>query len=167
MAWSGGRFVSCLSLAKCSVSKGHRVTLATTSQTSRWTRSQSNVGGVDIIEYPALFPGRVRSGWDPVDTLARTISVIRREFGHLDIVHAFDSRPTVILPALLLAKTASTPLIMDWADWWGRGGTIEARDTTRFTRVAVRRVETWFEESFRHRAARTTVISTGLANRAR
>src|SRR5260370_29756876 len=103
MAWSGGTFVRCLSLAKSLVSKGHRVTLATTSQTSRWTRSQSNVGGVDIIEYPALFPGRVRSGWDPVDTLARTISVIRREFGHLDIVHASDSLPTMLPPSFVRA----------------------------------------------------------------
>jgi len=123
--------------------------------------------GVEVFEHPAMLPGRARSGWDPFDVLRRGISVIRGEFGKPDIVHAFDSRPTVILPAMLLARSIQTPLVVDWADWWGRGGTIESRETGRLTRFAVRGLETWFEEAFRNRATRTTVISTALAERAR
>jgi glycosyltransferase involved in cell wall biosynthesis len=94
------------------------------------------------------------------------IGVMRDEFGLPDIVHAFDSRPTVILPSLMLVKRCQVPLVMDWADWWGRGGTIESRETSRLTRFVVRAPETWFEEAFRSRADKTTVISTGLAARA-
>jgi glycosyltransferase involved in cell wall biosynthesis len=57
--------------------------------------------------------------------------------------------------------------VLDWADWWGRGGTIESRDTGRLLRLVVRGPETWFEEAFRKEASRTTVISTALAGRAR
>lgn len=167
VAWSGGTFVRCLALARELVKRGHETTLVTTSPTARWRVRRLTRDGIAVFEFPAVLPGRVRSGWDPVDTLRRMVGTIRGEFGQPDIIHAFDSRPTVILPALMLARQARAPLVMDWADWWGRGGTIESRDTGRLTRFAVRGPETWFEEAFRKRATRTTVISTALAARAR
>jgi glycosyltransferase involved in cell wall biosynthesis len=166
VAWSGGTFVRCLALGHQLAIRGHRVTLVTTSQTARWSFNRLNRNGVDIVESPAVLRGRLRSGWDLVDTLRRLAGVIAGEFGEPDIVHAFDSRPTVILPALMLADKFRAPLVMDWADWWGRGGTIESRDTGELMRFLARGPETWFEEAFRSRAKQTTVISTALAERA-
>jgi glycosyltransferase involved in cell wall biosynthesis len=78
-------------------------------------------------------------------------------------VHAFDCRPAVIFPALAAAR-AGAALFIDWADWWGRGGTIEERSGWA-VRTFFGPIETWFEESFRTRAAGATVISTALRDR--
>jgi glycosyltransferase involved in cell wall biosynthesis len=167
MAWAGGTFVRCLGIGRALALKGHQVTLATTSRNARWTIKRLTHEGVHVIEFPAVLSGWARSGWDPLDTVRRVTAVMRDELGRPDIVHAFDSRPSVILPAIYLAKRSSAPLVMDWADWWGRGGTIESRHAGRLTRVLTRGPETWFEEAFRHRAKRTTVIAGALAERAR
>lgn len=166
VAWGGGTFKRCLPIATELVRQGHRVTLVTTAPSARLRTSRRIHEGVTLVEEPALFPGRLRSGWDPVDLGRRLFGVVRNEFGRPDVIHAFDARPTVILPALLLARRTGAPLVLDWADWWGRGGTIEERDTGKLVRFLVRRPETWFEESFRTRAKRTTVISKALAQRA-
>jgi glycosyltransferase involved in cell wall biosynthesis len=167
VAWTGGTFARCVAFAKELVVMGHDTTLVTTSQDARWRHKHLNHEGVHIVEYPAMLAGRARLGWDPWDTFSRLTGVALGELGRPDIVHAFDSRPTVILPALMLAAKSRAPLILDWADWWGRGGTIESRETGRLVRFAARVPETWFEEAFRKRAKRTTVISTALAERAR
>jgi glycosyltransferase involved in cell wall biosynthesis len=167
VAWSGGTFVRCLALAEGLALKGHNATLVTTSRKARWMRKRLTHEGVSIVEYPAVLPGRARSGWDPFDVARRLVGVMRGEFGNPDVVHAFDSRPAVILPAIALVKSSRAPLVIDWADWWGRGGTIESRGTGILTRLATRRLETWFEETFRVRATRSTVITTALAERAR
>ncbi|MGH7447633.1 MAG: hypothetical protein ACRELT_08735, partial [Longimicrobiales bacterium] len=58
------------------------------------------------------------------NTMWRTCMLAREQF---DLIHAFDSRPVVILPALAVRGTAGAPLVLDWADWWGRGGVIGER----------------------------------------
>src|SRR6266567_1547100 len=138
VAWSGGTFNRCLAIASELSRRGHQVTLVTTGPKARWRVRRSNHQGVAVVEFPALFPGRARSGWDPFDTTRRLIAAVRTEFGRPDIVHAFDSRPSVILPALLIARRSRATLVMDWADWWGRGGTIESRSTNRLVRFLVR-----------------------------
>jgi glycosyltransferase involved in cell wall biosynthesis len=54
---------------------------------------------------------------------------------------------------------------MDWADWWGRGGTLAERKS-KLLRYGFGPVETFFEEHFRSRADGTTAISHALAKRA-
>jgi glycosyltransferase involved in cell wall biosynthesis len=166
VAWGGGTFNRCLPLATELARLGHRVTLVTTAPSARWRAGRQTHEGVAVVEFPALFPGRVRSGWDPVDLAQRLVAAVRNEFGRPDVIHGFDSRVTVILPALVLARQTGAPLVLDWADWWGRGGTIEERDTGKLVRLLVRVPETWFEEAFRTKAKRTTVISRALAERA-
>lgn len=165
IVWTGGTFNRCLGFAISLAGRGHQVTLATTSANARMGIRRELHRGVSVVEFPALLGGRARSGWDVLDALRRLMAVMRYSMGQPDVIHAFDCRPTVILPALLLARTAQAPLVIDWADWWGRGGTIETRDMKKIVRFLVRGPETWFEESFRTRATRTTVISSGLADR--
>ena len=104
-----------------------------------------HVQGVEVVEAPDLLTGRARTGWDPWNTWRRALGLRTRSF---DLVHAFDSRPVVIYPALLLQRWTGAALFMDWADWWGRGGWIHDRSGW-FVRTFFGPFETWQEEAFR------------------
>ncbi len=82
-----------------------------------------------------------------------------------DLIHAFETRPTTIYPVCSLLRRAPAPLVIDWNDWWGRGGLIRER-RPRWYQLLFGGVETWFEEHFRPQANHTTVISSSLAQRA-
>jgi len=79
-------------------------------------------------------------------------------------VHAFESRPAAIYPALAWQRRGAT-LVMDWCDWFGRGGSVEERPNP-MVRALLRPAETYFEEHFRTRAAGTTVINSALGHKA-
>ena len=161
VAWSG-TFFRAFPLARELAVRGHEITLVTTSPTARVARRRKRRDGVDVIETPDLFWGRGRTGWDPWNTLHRSLGLRHRDF---DAIHAFDCRPAVILPALFLAARGDLPLFLDWADWWGRGGAIAERPGGLLNRL-IGGVETWFEEAFRRHALGTTVISRALEDRA-
>jgi glycosyltransferase involved in cell wall biosynthesis len=84
---------------------------------------------------------------------------------HFDLVHGFESRPAVIIPALYWQRRRGIPLVLDWCDWFGRGGSVEERPNW-LLRTLLRPIETYFEESFRTRADGTTVINSLLRRRA-
>jgi glycosyltransferase involved in cell wall biosynthesis len=119
--------------------------------------------GVELLFAPDLTFGPARNGWDPWNTLQRILHLRHRP---VDLIHAFESRPVVIGPALAVRRWTGAPLVMDWADWWGRGGWIQERSGWA-VRTGFGPIETWFEESFRTRATATTVISAALEARAR
>lgn len=143
--------------------RGHKVTLITTSKKNRIRGIFLFEDDIDIIQSPDLLQGRGRTGWDLWNTFWRIFYLRNRTF---DIIHAFDSRPAVILPAIYSRRANGGKLILDWADWWGRGGTIEERTTNPILNNLVRPIETYFEESFREFADGTTVISSALKKRA-
>ena len=156
-----GTYVRAFNLARELVEQGHEVTLVTTSEASRLHPLHSEHQGVEVIAAPDLWWGPARTGWDPFNTIRR-MQLLRGE--RFDLVHAFDSRPAVVLPALAKCGRADTPLVMDWADWWGRGGRIAERSGW-IVRTFFGPVETWFEEAFRLRATGATVICSALADR--
>lgn len=166
VAESRGTYFRVYNLGAALHELGHQVTVLATSADGRAHIRKRTSRGVAIIEHPALFPGALRSGWDPLDVISRWMKALTWSLGHVDIVHAFDCRPTVILPALRLVKTTGAHLVIDWADWWGRGGTIEDRPAGRRARILIRPIETFFEEHYRTRANYTTVISHALRDRA-
>jgi glycosyltransferase involved in cell wall biosynthesis len=139
--------------------RGHAVTLMAMSSRARLRLTERDVDGVHLVETPDLLPGSLRSGWDAWETIVRIAWLSGRRF---DIVHTFESRPTVIFPALCARKSK---LVMDWCDWFGRGGSVEERPNP-LVRAVLRPVETFFEEHFRVRADGTTVINTFLRERA-
>jgi len=145
-------------LSRC----GHAVTLLSIAPGSRIGITEREDEGVHVVETPELLPGKLRSGWDPFDILTRIRLTHGRSF---DLIHGFESRPIVILPALYLQKRLGIPLILDWADWFGRGGSVEERANS-IERGILRPVETFFEESFRTRANAATVICTLLQGKA-
>ena len=161
VAWSG-TFFRAFQLGRALVTQGHEVTVVTTSRTNRFAWEREQREGVELVYAPDLLWGRARTGWDLWNTLSRVLELRKRRF---DAIHAFDSRPAVILPALYLARAHRLPLFIDWADWWGRGGAIQERPG-RVVNTLISGLETWFEEAFRHHAVGNTVISRALEQRA-
>ena len=164
IARRGGTFYRAYHVGRYLAQRGHTVTLLTISANKRWGFKCEVSEGVEIIHTPDLLWGLGRSGWDPWDTLNRVVYLHNRQW---DIVHAWDCRPAVILPALY-ARTQSRQsggrLVIDWCDWWGRGGT-QAERPGKLVKIFYAPVETFFEEAFRTWADGTTVISQALYER--
>ena len=149
-----GTFQRAFHLARGLVAVGHEVTLVTTSRTRRFGTEEQIEFGVRVIEAPDLLWGRLRNGWDPWNASAR---IARLRGLRFDIVHAFDSRPVVLLPLIAIRRRTGVRTVMDWADWWGRGGRISERSGW-FVRTFWGPVETWLEEVYRARTDGATVI---------
>jgi glycosyltransferase involved in cell wall biosynthesis len=151
-----------LHLARHLARRGHQVTLMAMSPHNRFHFRVQRDQGVTLVETPDLLWGPLRSGWDAWDSLRRVLWLRDHDF---DLVHAFDARPTVLLPALYLQARRRMPLVMDWEDWFGRGGSVEERPNP-LVRALLRPVETFFEERFRTRADGSTVICSTLRDKA-
>jgi glycosyltransferase involved in cell wall biosynthesis len=157
-----GGYWRALHFARQLVKRGHQVTLMAMSPRNRCQFECHLDQGVTIVETPDLLWGALRSGWDGWDCLRR-IGWLHGH--HFDLVHAFDARPIAVLPALYLQARHAIPLIMDWEDWFGRGGSVEER-VNPIVRTLLRPVETFFEEHFRTQADATTVICSTLREKA-
>jgi len=153
-----------LGIARQLVRRGHEVDLMTISPTARWGFIDCSVDGVHLIETPDLLVGSLRTGWDPWDCLRRYLH--GRRLGHFDVIHAFDNRPAVILPALALARERGVPLCSDWADWWGGPGGVISATRPWVVRTLFGWIETFFEEHYRSYARVLTVTSRALEQRA-
>jgi glycosyltransferase involved in cell wall biosynthesis len=156
-----GTYWRALGFARALVRRGHNVTILCTSPHARLRRAQGVVDGVRLVEFPDLLPGSLRSGWDLWNTLTRLAWLRGKNF---DLVHAFETRPVVIFPALAV-KRRGARLFLDWCDWFGKGGSVEERPNP-LMRAILRPVETFFENHYRTRADGTTVINSFLRQRA-
>lgn len=137
----------------------YEVTLLAVAQNRKWDFVERKINGVRLVETPDFIPG---SGYDLWDALNRLIWVRQRPF---DLIHAFETRPVNIIPALYACRRYNIPLITDWCDWFGRGGSVEQRPGW-LLRTILRPIETFFEEHYRSGAAGTTVINSVLYQRA-
>ncbi|MCA9921177.1 MAG: glycosyltransferase family 4 protein [Anaerolineales bacterium] len=162
MPWrGGGTFYRVFGFAKHLVERGHEVTILATSPENKLAFTEETWEGVRVVLSPALLGGKLRTGWDLYEVVRRCLWLNGRSF---DIIHGFESRPVVIYPALFAHRKSKAPLLLDWCDWFGRGGSVEERG--RLTRLLLRPIETFYEEHFRHHAQGTTVINTVLRKRA-
>jgi len=142
--------------------KGHEVTVLCLSDARRFGFELDIQDGVHYVRSPDLFWGKLRTGWDPWSLVNRIHLLRRREF---DLVHAFETRPATIHPVRSYLRRCPGPLVMDWIDWWGRGGLIREQRPGWY-RILFGRLETFYEEHFRTLADGTTVISHALGERA-
>lgn len=161
VAWHGG-FFRAYHWGRHLARHGHDVTVMAISQSTRIKFESAVHDGVTIVKSPDLMWGRLRTGWDPWDTMRRVGYLSDTKY---DLVHSVDARPVACLPALWLKYTRGMKLVMDWGDWWGRGGTITERCGNVLDR-AFAPVETYFEEAFRTHADGTVVLSAALEQRA-
>lgn len=159
-----GTYWRALYLARGLARVGHEVTLLATSRTRRlgFVVRADDQAGVTLVETPDLLWGGLRSGWDMWDVAARIWWLRKRPF---DLIHAFESRPTVILPARYVQKRQDSVLVLDWCDWFGKGGSVEERPN-KLMRGVLRPLETYFENHYRTDADGTTVINSVLRQRA-
>lgn len=156
-----GTYWRAYGLARELAARGHKVTMLITSKKNRVRIVKRIEEGIELVETPDLFSGSLRSGWDGWNIIRRIMWLRGRQF---DIIHAFESRPTVIFPALFV-KRKNIPMVMDWADWFGKGGSVEERSNP-VIRFVLRPVETFFENHFRPYAQGTTVICSALYQKA-
>jgi glycosyltransferase involved in cell wall biosynthesis len=159
-----GTFNRCYRLARWLVKKDCRVTMLTI--TSDWPsrkvrRTESE--GVELIELPALTRRMDYLGYLLRPWVASRLA--RKET--FDLVHAFTAaEPMVGLPALKLAglkKNKNFPLLVDWDDWYSRGGLVELKPFKPLLRPMTR----YLEESLPQKADAVTVVSEALRERAR
>ncbi len=160
IAWTGG-FFRAYHWGRYLVKAGHKVTIITISESNRTFFSETSKDGIQIIKSPDLLTGKFRTGWDPYDTIARIMYLRKIKY---DIIHCVDTRPNVVIPGLFLKKKNGGKIIMDWGDWWGRGGTISERSNS-FIEKIFEPVETFFEEKFRKYADGHVVLSEALHER--
>jgi glycosyltransferase involved in cell wall biosynthesis len=137
---------------------GYDVTYLAISRSRRIGFVEREYKGFHLVETPDLLP----NGYDIWDIINRIRWLSNRTF---DLIQTFESRPVVIGPALYVKKKLNIPLVMDWCDWFGRGGSVEER-TNPVVRILLRPLETYFEEAFRTRADGTTVINNVLRQKA-
>ncbi len=150
-------------LAKRVAFRGNDVTVLCISDTARFGMKESFADGVRYIEMPDLLPGRLRTGWCPWNALNRWLW-LRKNFA-FDLVHIFETRPSTIHPLQLILRKKKIPLVIDWIDWWGRGGIITT-NRPKWYQLLFGGFETFYEEHFRTMADATTVICTALGHRA-
>jgi len=163
VAFTGGAtFFRALHLARHLVAGGDQVTLLCShfGAISRFVPQTTD--GVQVVQAPGCLPRRWRYGYDYYEAWRRVRWV--RAQPRFDIVYAFDSRPVVVYPALA-AQRLGARLVMDWCDWFGRGGAVEER-ANLVLRLGLRPLETYYEEAFRRCADATTVIGSFLEARA-
>ena len=163
VSWTGGgAFFRALHLAKGMAKLGHQATVLSISRNGRFLFSEKELGDVTIVGSPDLFSGQARSGWDLWNTITRIWFLRSRRY---DIVHCLDCRPAVIFPGLFAKYFRSSKLVIEWLDWFGRGGTASER---RFViRLFMVPIETFFEERFRKHADGTIGLGAPLTQRAR
>ena len=156
-----GTYLRAYYLGKHLTNYGHNITILATSKKSKLKTIITKENSLKIIQFPDLFSKRLRNGICPWNTFNRIYYLKDKKF---DLIHAFDTRPVVIFPALFYKYKLKAPLIIDWADWWGKGGTIKER-SGKFFAFTLGRIETIFEEYFRKFASGATTICSALKNR--
>ena len=160
-AWESGTFVRALSLGKALAALGHAVTLLCARRDAGPAPLCAELDGVRMVQMPGLLAARVRgAGVSPDELLARLRFLEGQSF---DVIHCFEHRPTVALPARFLRlqkHRKHTVLVRDWADLWGGDGYAHSR--TFLMRQLLGKVDHYGERAFTRRADGVTVISRYL-----
>ena len=91
----------------------------------------------------------------------RCLFLLNRNF---DLVENYDHRPAVLYPAILSKYLKKTPLISEWTDLHGSGGSLENR--RKVVQKLIRPYEDFTEKQSKRLAEKLVVISIGLKRRA-
>ncbi len=166
LVWRG-TFFRCFGLARQLAERGHSVDLWTVSRSCNPAGTRSIEDGVSVWQTPRWGnPGNHDGGYAPVDNFVRLIQSLE---GRWDIVHAFDHRPNVLLPWMLLrlrlrllGGSPRALFVSDWCDWWTGGGIT----TSRRRYDLIDRIEKRIEEGSKTLSDGVTVISSVLFDRA-
>ena len=163
VAAAGGSFERSFALARHLVRLGHTVTLSVSPSRASATPRVRELQGVRLVESADVAPFHLRNmGLSPLDILGRMVLATHESF---DVVHGFDQRPSVSLPALAQRKRFGSPYVSDWADLWGGQGIAGERSWP--ARVTLGAFDGACEKRVCQSADGLTPICTYLAERAR
>lgn len=140
---------------------GNDITILATSRKNIIQSEEFSKDNVKYLLSPSILAGRFRHGADFYDVVRRILLIRKKKY---DIVHAIDSRPTVILPAMYLKIRKKIPLVLEWSDLFGEGGTISER-SGKIYRNTIGILEAYFEKRFRLFANGAVVVTNMLKNR--
>jgi glycosyltransferase involved in cell wall biosynthesis len=152
---SRGSFLRAFALAKELSKLGHQLSLLCASAKNSYEEKETD--GVKLLSFP--WGKRFLHGYNISEVQARKKWLRNQKF---DVIHAFDLRPSCIYPALYAQQNGGI-IISDWADWFGRGGSVEERSNV-FLRTIMRPIETYYEHSMRLKTNASTVICCKLYN---
>ncbi len=144
--------------------RGNNVTILVTADKRKIRIKKEIVEGVEVIEIPDLLWDKFRSGWDIWSGIVRLIYLMKNG-KRFDVIHIFESRPSVIHPVQIMRLFYKTPVVIDWVDWIGHGGILEVLRPAWY-RVIFGNFETFYEEHFKKKFEGVTVICEALKNRA-
>jgi len=147
-----------IEFAETLASKGHAVTLVATHKKYFFKNEIFINNGVKYVLSPSILFGRYRHGADFYDSLYRIFLLKNNKY---DVIHAIDSRPSVILPALFLKYIKKVPLILEWSDYFSDGGTIQDRSGKIYANT-IGYIESLFEKGFRLKADAAVVVTTKI-----
>ena len=120
-----GTYIRCFNFAKHLVQFGHSVTILASSPNYIFSPRKEIIAGVRIVNMPDIVNKRFRNGGlGPVDTFLRCLFLLNNQF---DIVENFDHRPAVLYPALVSKYLCKIPLVSEWTDLHGTGGSLSNR----------------------------------------
>lgn len=148
-----GSFLRALALAKELAKLGHQLTVLCAS--SQNTLEEKRVDDVYLICFP--WGKRFLHGYNLSEVRARKRWLGKQRF---DIVHAFDMRPTCAQPAFQ-AKRYGALMLSDWADLFGKGGSVEERSSP-VARAILRPIESYNERVLRKKGDGVTCICSHL-----
>lgn len=139
--------------------RGHEVTLICAGLARQNRLKVEKTDGVILVTFPSTWKTTQGSGYDPKDIFSR-YRWLRRSSPKYDVVHAFESRPATLIPALIARRNGAI-FISDWCDWFGSGGSIEHR-TSSLQRIMMRPIETFLENRSRLKTRGVSVINSVL-----
>jgi len=170
-----GTYFRAFQIARGLASRGHDCRLLTQSARRFYRRTFSREGLVEIVELPNFSVGIVKDdGWGPLDVMWRMKEAL---CGDYDLMVAFAHPPNVFYPAAFWKRFREKPLVVDWCDWYGRGGIFQVREEIRLYRQDAKgwrlAMQRWaecneerMEEEIVKFADAVTVISRSLEDRA-
>ena len=157
-----GTYIRCFNFAKHLVRFGHSVVILTSAPQFLIKPKAEIIEGVEVICQPEVIGRRARNGGlGPIDTISRCYYVLRKKF---DIIENFDHRPAVLYPALVGKYLTRTPLVSEWTDLHGTGGSLNNRP--RILRNLIRPYEDFTERKSKKLPEKLIVISSWLGKKA-
>jgi glycosyltransferase involved in cell wall biosynthesis len=158
-----GTWLRAYKLGQELVKLGHQLTLVSSEMSNKKSILIANdQPGFSEIVFPPTLQGKSFHGWDLPEAFRRLTWLKDENF---DLIHVFEHRPTNHIPAVWAHKKGAL-LVSDWADWLGRGGSIEERRNL-VLKTFLSYPETRLEESGRKKSIGCTAINQTLYQKAR
>lgn len=155
-----GTYLRAYYLAKELVKHGHEVSLLTADLEGKGIHEREEEG-LKIITFPRLLKGSFLHGWGMDEMISRLFWLRNKEF---DLVHAFECRPTNLIPARYLQNKGAL-FFTDWADLLGSDGSVNQR-SAGIKRTILKILESYYERRRFHKSDGMSVICKPLLTEA-